>query len=93
MGSRRLFARSSRWRSKVKEVKKNITSLAEMSGQPEQQSQSRAKKQARDDRKVERGVFAAVDDIAGKATEPKGKLSAEVKQCANDNEEPSEDEQ
>jgi hypothetical protein len=63
-----------------------------MAGKPEQQSQSRAEKQARDDRKVERGVFAAMDDIAGEPAEAEREFSAEVQQRANDDEESPENE-
>jgi hypothetical protein len=63
-----------------------------MAGKPEQQSQNRAEKQARDDREVERSVFAAVDNVPGEAAETQGELSAEVQQRANDDEESPENE-
>lgn len=63
-----------------------------MSDKPEEQSNGRAEEKAGDDGKIERGVFAAVDDVAWKATEAEGESSAEVKKRAHDDKEPAENE-
>jgi hypothetical protein len=51
--------------------------------EPEEQAQGDAEDEARNDRKVDPGVFAAMDDVAGKAAEAKRKFAAEVKESAD----------
>jgi hypothetical protein len=61
--------------------------------EPEEERNAEAEDNAGDDRKVKRGVFAAVDDVAGKAAEAQGKFSAEVEKSANEHQEATEEEQ
>jgi hypothetical protein len=61
--------------------------------EPKQERETEAENEAGDDREVEVGVFAAVDDVAREAAEAKGKFSAEVKQSTNENEEAAENQQ
>jgi hypothetical protein len=64
-----------------------------MSKEPEEQGEAEAEDEAGDDGKVEGGVFAAVDDVTGKAAEAEGQFSAKVKKCAYDDKEPAEHEE
>jgi hypothetical protein len=64
-----------------------------MGEEPEEQRKCGAEDKAGDDRKVEGGVFAAVDDIAGETAEAEWKPAAEVKKGAYDNEEAAEEEE
>jgi phage-related minor tail protein len=68
-------------------------STAEVGDEPEEERNAEAEDETSDNRKVKRGVFAAVDDIAGKAAEAQGKFSAEVEKSANEHEEATEEEQ
>jgi hypothetical protein len=61
--------------------------------EPEEERNAEAEDETSDNRKVKRGVFAAVDDVAGKAPEAQGKFSAEVEKSANEYEEATEEEQ
>jgi hypothetical protein len=61
--------------------------------EPEEERNAEAEDKASDDRKVKRRVFAAVDDVAGKAAEAQGKFSAEVEKSADEDEEATEEEQ
>jgi phage-related minor tail protein len=61
--------------------------------EPEEEREAEAEDETSDDRKVNRGVFAAVDDVAGKAAEAQGKFSAEVEKSANEDEQATEEEQ
>ena len=63
-----------------------------MSDEPEEQCIGHAEQQAGDDGKVEGGVFAAVDDVAGEATQSEGEFSTEVEKCAYDDKETAENE-
>jgi hypothetical protein len=54
-------------------------SAAKVGEEPEKKREADAQDEARDDWKVERGVFAAMDDVAGKAAEAKRQLFAEVR--------------
>jgi len=60
-----------------------------VAGEPEKKRKNRAQKQAGDDRKVERGVLAAVDDVTGKAAEFEGEPCAEVQKSTDEDEENS----
>jgi hypothetical protein len=59
--------------------------------QPEKEREHNADKQARDNRKVERGVLATVNDVSGKLSKAQRKLGSEVKQRTHKNEERPED--
>jgi hypothetical protein len=63
-----------------------------MSEQPEEERKTEAEEEAGDDRKVEGGMFAAVDDVAGEAAEAQREFSAEVKKSAHNHEESTENE-
>ena len=63
-----------------------------MSEQPEEERKTEAEEEAGDDRKVEGGAFAAVDDVAGEAAEAQREFSAEVKQSTHNDEESTENE-
>ena len=65
----------------------------EMGEEPEQQAQSEAEENAGDDGKVERSVFAAIDDVAGQAADAEGQAAAEVQEGADDGEQAAEKEQ
>lgn len=64
-----------------------------MREQPEKEREHNADEQARDDRKVERGVLAVVNDVAGKLSQTQGKLGAKVKYRAQEDEKRPEDEE
>ena len=57
-----------------------------MREEPEKQRKRHTKKKASDDGKVKRGVFAAMNDVAGKLSEAEGELVAEVQKSTNKNE-------
>ena len=54
-----------------------------MREEPEEEREADAEEQAGDDREVESGVFAAMDDVAGEAAEAEGEFTAEVKKRAD----------
>ena len=64
-----------------------------MGEEPEEQREGSAENKARDDGKVESGVFAAMDDIAGETAKTKRELAAEVKEGADKDEENAENEE
>ena len=64
-----------------------------MREEPEEQRECGAEEEAGDDGKVERGVFAAVDDVAGKFSQAERELCAKVKKSANKDEESAENEE
>jgi hypothetical protein len=78
---------------KVKEVKEKPWLLAELSKKPEEERKTEAEKETGDDREVEGGVFAAVDDVAGEAAEAQRKFSAKVKKSADKDGESAENEE
>ena len=63
-----------------------------MSKKPEEERECGAEDKTGDDREVERGVFAAVDDIAGEFSQAEGEFPAKVKKSANKDEESAENE-
>jgi hypothetical protein len=64
-----------------------------MSEKPEEERKTEAENEAGDDREVEDGVFAAMDDVAGEAAEAQREFSAEVKKSAHNDEESTENEE
>jgi hypothetical protein len=64
-----------------------------MSKKPEEERKTEAEEEAGDDREVESGVFAEVDDVAGKAAEAQREFSAEVKQSTDKDQEGAENEE
>jgi hypothetical protein len=74
-------------------VTKTGGSAAEVGDEPKEERNAEAEDKACDDRKVKRGVFAAVDDIAGKFSQAEGEFFAEVEKSANEDEEAAEEEE
>jgi hypothetical protein len=56
--------------------------FAEMPKKPKYERKTKAEQEACNDREVEGGVFAAMDDVAGKVAETEGELSTEVQKSA-----------
>jgi hypothetical protein len=63
---------------------------AEAGEEPEEKRERGAEDEAGDDGEVERGVFAAMDDVARKLAETKGELAAEIKKSAEDDKQSAE---
>ena len=63
-----------------------------MGEEPQEQRESGAEDKTGDDRKIEGGVFAAVDDVAGEAAEAQGELAAKVEERAENDQEDTENE-
>jgi len=61
--------------------------------EPEEERKTEAAKEAGNDREVDGGMFAAVDDVAGEAAEAQWEFSAEVKQSADKDQEGAENEE
>jgi hypothetical protein len=57
---------------------------AEVGEKPEEEGQNDADDEASDDGEIERGVFAAMDDVAGEATEAEGETTVEIEESADD---------
>lgn len=57
---------------------------AEVGEEPEEKGKCRAEDKAGDDREVESGVFAAMDDIAVEFSEAERKFAAEIKESADE---------
>jgi hypothetical protein len=70
-------------------VPKRSRLAAEVGNEPKQKREKNAEEQAGHDGKVERGVRAAVDDVAGQFSEAKREPVAEIKKDADQNEERS----
>ena len=62
-----------------------------MSEQPEKEGEDGAEDEAGDDGKIERGVFASMNDVAREAAEAERKFSAKIKECANERDESADD--
>jgi len=63
-----------------------------MAKEPKEEREGGAEEEAGDDGEVESRMFAAVDDVAGKATEAEGQLAAEIEKSAEEDEEAAEEE-
>jgi hypothetical protein len=63
-----------------------------MGKEPEEERKNGAEDQTGDDGEIERGVFAAVDDVTGEFAESEGELGPEVEQGADDDEDEAEQE-
>jgi hypothetical protein len=59
-------------------------SAAKVRKKPEEEREYGAEEQASNDGKVEGSVFATMDDVAGKFSETKGELAAEIKESAGE---------
>ncbi len=66
---------------------------AEMGDEPKEQRQCGAKEERSDEREVERGVFAAMNDVPGETAEAEREFTTEIKKCADEYEEGAEDEE
>ena len=64
-----------------------------MREEPEKKRKAKAEDDAGDDGKIEGGVFAAMDDVAGEASETERKSRTEIKKCAEEDEQAAEHEQ
>ena len=64
----------------------------EVRDEPEEERKHDADDEAGHDREVERGVFAAVNDVAGQFSQAEWQLVPEIKKEPNQDEEPSEEE-
>src|SRR5437763_15300688 len=58
-----------------------------MRNEPEEEREHETYDKAGNDRKVERGVFAAVDDVAGQFSQAERELVAKIQKSADQNEE------
>jgi hypothetical protein len=63
-----------------------------MGEEPEEERKYHAEYEARDDGKVESGMFAAMDDVAGEFAEAEWEFGAEVEKSADDYEDDAEQE-
>ena len=62
-----------------------------MVDEPEKEAQCNADNETGDDGKVERGVFAAMNDVAGQTTQAKREFATEKEKCTNEEQYRSED--
>lgn len=58
-----------------------------MAEEPKEEGEGNADKKAGHDGEVERGVLAAMDDVARQAAKAEGQPSGEVKECADKDDE------
>jgi hypothetical protein len=63
-----------------------------MGEEPEEERKYHAEYEARDDGKVESGMFTAMDDVAGEFAEAEWEFGAEVEKSADDYEDDAEQE-
>jgi len=68
-------------------------SAAEAGEKPKEKRKAEAEDQASDDRKVERGALAAMDDVTWEASQAEGQFAAKKEKCANENDKASEEEE
>jgi len=64
-----------------------------MCKKPEEKRKAEAEDETGDDGEIKRGVFAAMDDVAGEASETERKSRAEIQKCAKKDKDATEDEQ
>ena len=64
-----------------------------MGDKPKEEREAHAEDKAGDDGEIEGGVFAAMDDVAGKFSKAEGEFTAEVKKSADKDEEGAEEEE
>jgi hypothetical protein len=72
---------------------RRVVLSAEMGEKPEEERKCEAEDEAGDDGEIEGGVFAAVDDVAGKFAEAEGKFATEIEKSAKDDKKAAEKEQ
>ena len=63
----------------------------EVRDEPEEERERGAEEKASDDGEVERGVFAAVDDVAGQFSQAEWKLASEIEKSSEKDEESTEE--
>jgi hypothetical protein len=66
---------------------KNAWLAAEVREEPEDERKDKAEEKASHDGEIEGGVFAAVDDVAGKSSEAEREFAAEEQKRTHDDEE------
>jgi hypothetical protein len=66
---------------------------AEVGEEPQEERKADAKEETGDDGEIERCVFAAVDDVAGEASQAEREFGAEIEKCAEGDEEEAEEEE
>jgi hypothetical protein len=66
---------------------------AEVREKPKEQRQAEAENEACHDGKIKRGVFTAMDDVAGEFSETKRKFGTEIEESADQHEDATEDQQ
>ena len=57
---------------------------AEVREKPEEQGKCSAEDEAGDDREIEGGVFAAMDDVAGELSEAKREFATEIEESTDE---------
>jgi hypothetical protein len=60
---------------------------------PEEKGKSGAQEEACDDGEIKCGVFAAMDDVAGKFAKTERQPGAEIEKCADENKETTEEQE
>ena len=66
-------------------------SAAKVGEEPEEKREGGAEKEAGDDRKVQSGVFAAMDDVAGEMARAEREFAAKKEKSAREDEEAAEE--
>jgi len=66
---------------------------AEVGEEPEEKRKAEAEDEAGDDGEIKSGVFAAMNDVAGKFSQAEGEFAAEVEKSAEEDEEAAEKEE
>jgi hypothetical protein len=61
--------------------------------EPEKEREAEAKNETGDDGKIKRGVFATMDDVAGKSSQAEGEFPAEVEKGPEEDEDAAEKEE
>lgn len=64
-----------------------------MVDEPEEERKTEAEEEAGDDREVDRGVFATMNDVAGESSQAEREFAAEVQKSAQTDKEPTENEE
>lgn len=79
--------------TKAKRTPKKGWLATEVRDEPEEDGERDAEDQTSHDRKVERGVFAAVNDVAGKFSYAEGEFVPEIEKDTDQDEEPPEEDE
>ena len=54
-----------------------------MVDEPDDQAEKDAENEASNNRKIEGGVFTAMDDVSGQTAEAEGEFAAKIEECAD----------